>query len=125
MGSSLCRICRDRSLSDSMRIVVGDHRSSAIVYRRSEAGPRILPQDDDVCGMHAVDRTHADRAAGQRRQVLRCQCHRLRTAGAVTLWMPLVNVTAGARFAAQGLRQEEFRADSISRYGRTVMTGDK
>jgi hypothetical protein len=103
-----------------MRIVVGDHRSSAIVYRRSEAGPRILPQDYDVSGMHAVERT--DRAAGQRRQVLRCQRHRLRlpvpVTVLVTVWMPLVNVTAGARFVAQGFRQEEFRADSISRYRR-------
>jgi len=41
----------------------------------------------------------------------------------VTVWMPLVNVTAGARFVAQGLRQEGFRADSISRHGRAaVMT---
>jgi hypothetical protein len=38
----------------------------------------------------------------------------------VTLWMPLVNVTAGARFVAQGLRQEGFRADSISRHGRAA-----
>jgi hypothetical protein len=37
--------------------------------------------------------------------------------------MPLVNVAAGASFVAQGPRQEEFRADSISRHGRTaVMT---
>jgi hypothetical protein len=110
-----------------MRIVVGDHRSSAIVYRRSEAGPRILPQDDDVSGMHTVDRTHADRAAGQRVRssdfsVTACALPVLVTV-LVTVWMPLVNVTAGARFVAQGLRQEGFRADSISRHGRAaVMT---
>jgi hypothetical protein len=45
----------------------------------------------------------------------------------VTVWMPLVNVTAGARFVAQGLREEEFRADSISRYSRIALmtNGDK
>jgi hypothetical protein len=50
------------SSNERMRVVVSHQCSTAIVYRRSKSGTRILPRDDNVSGMYAI--AHGQGASG-------------------------------------------------------------